>query len=84
MPCTINNYYLVPGTHLCWRAQAAIHQGGGVKLVLGVSGDYEGRIRELFEQASASSPCVLFIDEIDCITAKRETAGKQMEGRMVT
>ena len=53
------------------------------ELVSGVSGDSEGRIRELFEQATASSPCVLFIDEIDCITAKREAAGKQMEGRMV-
>ena len=41
------------------------------------------KIRELFEQATNSSPCMLFIDEIDCITGKRESASKQMEGRMV-
>ena len=30
-----------------------------------------------------SAPCVLFIDEIDCITPKRESAGKEMERRIV-
>ena len=53
------------------------------ELVSGVSGDSEMKIRELFEQATNSSPCMLFIDEIDCITGKRESASKQMEGRMV-
>ena len=53
------------------------------ELVSGVSGDSEMKIRELFEQATSSSPCMLFIDEIDCITGKRESASKQMEGRMV-
>ena len=53
------------------------------ELVSGVSGDSELKIRELFEQATNSSPCMLFIDEIDCITGKRESASKQMEGRMV-
>ena len=53
------------------------------ELVSGVSGDSEMKIRELFEQATNSSPCMLFIDEIDSITGKRESASKQMEGRMV-
>ena len=53
------------------------------ELVSGVSGDSESRIREVFQQARAAAPTVLFIDEIDCITGRREAAGKQMEGRMV-
>merc|ERR1719370_663195 len=44
------------------------------ELVSGVSGDSEMKIRELFEQATNSSPCMLFIDEIDSITGKREPA----------
>merc|ERR1719189_3430705 len=53
------------------------------EVVSGVSGDSEQKLRELFEQAAEAAPCVLFIDEIDCITAKRETAAKEMERRIV-
>lgn len=35
----------------------------------------------LFHQSSA--PCILFIDEIDAITPKREMASKDMERRIV-
>ena len=30
-----------------------------------------------------NAPCILFIDEIDSITQKRETASKDMERRIV-
>ncbi|XP_019877000.2 nuclear valosin-containing protein-like isoform X2 [Aethina tumida] len=53
------------------------------ELVAGVSGESEERIRELFDKAMASSPCILFIDEIDAITQNRQNAQKEMERRIV-
>ncbi|XP_029448957.1 LOW QUALITY PROTEIN: nuclear valosin-containing protein-like [Rhinatrema bivittatum] len=53
------------------------------EMVSGVSGESEQKLRELFEQAVSSAPCILFIDEIDAITPKREVASKDMERRIV-
>ena len=53
------------------------------EMVSGVSGDSESKIRDLFEQAKASAPCILFIDNIDVIAKKRENAQKDMELRIV-
>ncbi|XP_037034382.1 nuclear valosin-containing protein-like [Bradysia coprophila] len=53
------------------------------ELVAGVSGESEERIRDLFEQAVALAPCVLFIDEIDAISSNRLNAQKDMERRIV-
>ncbi|XP_053593688.1 nuclear valosin-containing protein-like [Microplitis demolitor] len=53
------------------------------ELVGGVSGESESRIRELFERAVATAPCVLFLDEIDAMAPHRATAQKEMERRMV-
>jgi len=53
------------------------------EIVSGVSGESEQKLRELFDQAMTSSPCVLFIDEIDSITPKRENAAREMERRIV-
>lgn len=53
------------------------------ELVAGVSGESEERIRELFERAICSTPCVLFIDEIDAITPNRQNAQREMERRIV-
>ncbi|XP_061173136.1 nuclear valosin-containing protein-like [Saccostrea echinata] len=53
------------------------------EIVSGVSGESEEKVRDLFEQAVVAAPCVLFIDEIDAITPKRETASKDMERRIV-
>eukprot|EP00092_Neocalanus_flemingeri_P023831 GFUD01025856.1.p1 GENE.GFUD01025856.1~~GFUD01025856.1.p1 ORF type:complete len:1105 (+),score=361.36 GFUD01025856.1:228-3542(+) len=53
------------------------------EVVSGVSGESEQKLRELFDQAITSSPCVLFIDEIDSITPKRENAQREMERRIV-
>ncbi|KAK9891499.1 hypothetical protein WA026_014735 [Henosepilachna vigintioctopunctata] len=54
------------------------------ELVAGVSGESEERIRELFQRAVLSQPCVLFIDEIDAITSSRMNAQKGMERRIVS
>ncbi|XP_019623225.1 PREDICTED: nuclear valosin-containing protein-like [Branchiostoma belcheri] len=53
------------------------------EIVSGVSGESEEKVRDLFEKAVASAPCILFIDEIDAITPKRETAQREMERRIV-
>ncbi|CAH2255675.1 nuclear valosin-containing -like isoform X1 [Pelobates cultripes] len=53
------------------------------EMVSGVSGESEQKLRELFDQALSSAPCILFIDEIDAITPKREVASKDMERRIV-
>uniref|UniRef100_A0AAX7V430 AAA+ ATPase domain-containing protein n=1 Tax=Astatotilapia calliptera TaxID=8154 RepID=A0AAX7V430_ASTCA len=53
------------------------------ELVSGVSGESEQKLRELFDLAVSSAPCILFIDEIDAITPKREVASKDMERRIV-
>ena len=40
------------------------------ELVSGVSGDTESKIRELFETARASAPCILFIDGKDNLKSR--------------
>ncbi|KAL1926328.1 hypothetical protein VTP01DRAFT_5849 [Rhizomucor pusillus] len=52
-------------------------------IVSGMSGESEKKIRDVFEDARSNAPCLLFIDEIDAITPKRETAQREMERRIV-
>lgn len=54
------------------------------EIVSGVSGESEGTLRDLFQLAKDHAPCVLFIDEVDAICRKRETAQREMERRIVT
>jgi ribosome biogenesis ATPase len=53
------------------------------EVVSGMSGESEATIRELFATAKASAPALVFIDEIDAITPKRESAQREMERRIV-
>jgi len=48
-------------------------------------GESEQRLREVFEEAQAHAPSIIFIDEIDAIAPKREEMGgeKQVERRVV-
>ncbi|ORY74851.1 P-loop containing nucleoside triphosphate hydrolase protein [Protomyces lactucae-debilis] len=52
-------------------------------LVSGMSGESEKKVRELFEEAKQLAPCLVFIDEIDAVTPKRENAQREMERRIV-
>ena len=54
------------------------------ELISGVSGESEENIRAMFDKAVRSAPCILFIDEIEAISQRRETATKNMEHRIVT
>ncbi|XP_063902517.1 uncharacterized protein LOC135122244 [Zophobas morio] len=53
------------------------------EIVSGVSGESEAKIRQFFKEAKRLAPCLVFIDEIDAITQKRETAQREMERRIV-
>ena len=55
----------------------------GPSIVSGMSGESEKGLRERFEQAQKSAPCLIFIDEIDSIAPKRESSQSQMEKRIV-
>ncbi|KIW67308.1 hypothetical protein PV04_06572 [Phialophora macrospora] len=52
-------------------------------IVSGMSGESEKALREHFEEAMRCAPCLIFIDEIDAITPKRESAQREMEKRIV-
>jgi ribosome biogenesis ATPase len=55
----------------------------GPSVVSGMSGESEKQIREHFEKAREVAPCLIFIDEIDVIAPKRDSAQSQMEKRIV-
>lgn len=53
-------------------------------VVSGMSGESEKKLRELFEEAKSLAPCLMFFDEIDAITPKRDGgAQREMERRIV-
>ncbi|KAF6258779.1 P-loop containing nucleoside triphosphate hydrolase protein [Scenedesmus sp. NREL 46B-D3] len=56
------------------------------EVVSGMSGESEARLRQLFlvgREAQEVAPSILFIDEIDAIAPKRDTAQREMERRIV-
>ena len=52
-------------------------------IVSGMSGESEKALREHFDEARKLAPCLLFLDEIDAITPKRDTVQREMEKRIV-
>ncbi|KAA8495179.1 Nuclear valosin-containing protein-like [Porphyridium purpureum] len=53
------------------------------EVVSGMSGESERKLRELFACAVRAAPSLIFIDEVDVISARRDSANKDMERRIV-
>lgn len=53
------------------------------EVVSGMSGESEAKLRAVFAEAASLAPAILFIDEIDAIAPKRESAQREMERRIV-
>ena len=53
------------------------------EIVSSLSGQSEEKIRQVFAGAREKAPSVVFIDELDSIAGKRESANKDMEVRIV-
>lgn len=53
------------------------------EIVSGMSGESEEKVRTLFQDAAQNAPSIIFIDEIDAITTKRESNARGMEVRIV-
>lgn len=53
-------------------------------LISGISGESEKNIRKLFSEASNNGPCIIFLDEIDVIAAKRENTQRDMGQRIIS
>jgi ribosome biogenesis ATPase len=79
-----------PGCGKTALARAVANEAGvsffpiaGPEVVSGMSGESESKLRQLFSDALASAPSIIFIDEIDSMAPKRESAHKEMERRIV-
>jgi len=53
------------------------------EVVGGLSGESESRLRQLFDAARREAPCIVFIDEVDALAPRRESAQREMERRIV-
>jgi transitional endoplasmic reticulum ATPase len=61
---------------------ATFHSVSGPEIMSKYKGDSEKKVREVFEDAAAQAPSIIFFDELDAIAEKRDEAG-DMEGRVV-
>jgi len=61
----------------------SFYKASGPELIGGTSGESEERIRELFTEAMAAAPSVVFLDSLDVIAGKRESSQRGMDRRVV-
>ena len=85
-------FYGPPGTGKTLIARAVANeteayfiQLSGPEIMAKYYGESEGKLRAIFEDASAHAPAIIFLDELDAIAPKREEMGaeKQVERRVV-
>ncbi|GAA0725863.1 CDC48 family AAA ATPase [Sphingomonas japonica] len=79
-----------PGTGKTRLARAVANESdaeffliNGPEIMGSAYGESEKRLREVFEEASANAPSIVFIDEIDSIAPKRDRVQGEAEKRLV-
>jgi transitional endoplasmic reticulum ATPase len=65
------------------ETQAHFISVAGPEIIGKFYGDSEKRLREIFEQAKAKAPSIIFLDEIDAIGPKRSEVQGEVEKRVV-
>ena len=82
--------YGPPGTGKTLIAKAVARESGasfysiqGPEIMGSYYGQSEERLRNVFEQAEASAPSIVFIDEIDSIAPNRNSVNGEVERRVV-
>ena len=80
-----------PGTGKTLLAKAVANESNAAFLVISgpeimskFYGESEARLREIFKEAKERAPTIIFIDEIDSITPKREEVYGEVERRVVS
>ena len=66
------------------EVDASFHYINGPGIISSNYGESEQKLREIFEDARSSLPSIVFIDEMDAITPKREDTGTLADLRLVT
>ncbi|HET9986291.1 MAG TPA: CDC48 family AAA ATPase [Longimicrobiales bacterium] len=65
------------------EADAHFHHIAGPEIMGSHYGESEQRLREVFEEARAAAPAIVFIDELDSIAPKRAEVTGEVERRVV-
>ncbi|MFB6079356.1 MAG: AAA family ATPase [Halarchaeum sp.] len=80
-----------PGTGKTMLARAIGHESGvnvvrvaGPELVDKYVGESEKAVREIFERARRTAPCVVFFDEVDAVASARGRDGSEATERVVS
>jgi transitional endoplasmic reticulum ATPase len=65
------------------EAEASFFLVNGPEILGKMQGESEERLRQVFQQAAEKAPSIIFIDEIDSITPKRDQVAGEAERRLV-
>ncbi|MDF0680060.1 MAG: CDC48 family AAA ATPase [Candidatus Nitrosocosmicus sp.] len=83
--------YGPPGTGKTLLAKAVANESNahfisisGPEIMSKFYGESEARLREIFKETKEKAPSIMFIDEIDSITPKREEVTGEVERRVVS